>query len=80
MLNDEQINQLTQHADGLAAKEGSIYRALVKLTEAEVCKQDEALIRQFAEALEKDRHDTDDWPEDSRDAVAALRARLEGKP
>lgn len=48
--------------------------------EAEVRKQDTALIRQMLEALKKDRHDIDDWPEDSRNAAAALRARLEGKP
>lgn len=78
-LTPEQINQLIQQADELATKEGSIYRALVKRTEAEVRKSDEALIRQLVEALDKDRHDIGDWPDDSRNAVAALRARLGGK-
>ena len=35
-LTPEQIDLLIQQADGLAPKEGSIFRALVKLTEAEV--------------------------------------------
>ena len=51
-LTPEQIDQLIQQADGLAPKEGSIFRALVKLTEAEVRKQDEALILQLVDALE----------------------------
>lgn len=38
-LTPEQIAKLIQQADGSAAKEGSIFRALVKLTEAEVSKQ-----------------------------------------
>ena len=37
-LTPEQIDRLIQQADGLAPKEGSIFRALVKLTEAEVRK------------------------------------------
>ena len=44
-LTPEQIDRLIQQADGLAPKEGSIFRALVKLTEAAVCKQDDALIQ-----------------------------------
>lgn len=34
-LTTEQIDRLIQQADGLAPKEGSIFRALVRLTEAE---------------------------------------------
>ena len=34
-LTPEQIDRLIQQADGRAPKEGSIFRALVKLTEAE---------------------------------------------
>ena len=45
-LTPEQIDRLIQQADGLAPKEGSIFRALAKLTEAEVRKQDDALIQQ----------------------------------
>ena len=50
-LTPEQIDRLIQQADGLAPKEGSIFRALVKLTEAEVRKQDTELIRQMHDAL-----------------------------
>ena len=51
-----------------------------RAVEAEVRKQDEALIRNFVAAIKLDRHDWEDWPEDSRKAFEALRARLEGKP
>ena len=47
--------------------------------EAEVQKQDMALIQQLVEALRSDRIDIEDWPADSRIALDALRARLEGK-
>lgn len=43
-------------------------------------KQDTELIRQMLDALRIDRIDTEDWPADSRIAIDALRARLEGKP
>lgn len=39
-LTPEKVNELIQKADGLAAKEGSIFRALVKVTEAELQAQD----------------------------------------
>lgn len=78
-LTPEQIDRLIQQADGLAPKEGSIFRALVKLTEAEARKQDDALIRQLVEALEYHRAQT--RPIDRTDeAITAGRARLEGKP
>ena len=51
-LTPDRITQLIQQADSLAPKEGSIFRALVKLTEAEARAQDTALIRQLVEALE----------------------------
>ena len=51
-----------------------------RAVEAEVRKQDEALIRNFVAAIKLDRHDWEDWPEDSRKTFEALRARLEGKP
>jgi hypothetical protein len=35
-------------------------------------RQDEA-IRNFIRAVELDRHDVEDWPEDSREAFAKLR-------
>ena len=86
-LTPEQIDRLIQQADGLAPKEGSIFRALVKLTEAEVRKQDDALIRQMLEALET-CNDGDGYNGPYQyyetvpveEAVAAARARLEGKP
>ena len=43
-------------------------------------KQDTELIRQLVEALRGDRIDIEDWPTDSRIALDALRARLDGKP
>ena len=83
-LTPEQIDRLIQKADGLAPKEGSIFRALAKLTEAEVRKQDEALILQLVEALENSHAtlwEEDDDPErPAHAAIAAGRARLEGKP
>ena len=79
-LTPEQIDRLIQQADGLAPKEGSIFRALAKLTEAEVRKEYTELIRQMLYALRVDRIDIEDWPADSRIALDALRAGLEGKP
>ena len=43
-------------------------------------KQDTELIQQLVDALRGDRIDIEDWPTDSRIALDALRARLEGKP
>ena len=86
-LTPEQIDLLIQQADGLAPKEGSIFRVLVKLTEAEVRKQDDALILQLVEALERSSPHTDheyrfkpeDWMKRRAEAIQAGRARLEGK-
>ena len=83
-LTPEQIDRLIQQADGLAPKDGSIFRALAKLTEAEVQKQDTELIRQLVEALENSNatlwEEGDDPERPAHAAVAAGRARLEGKP
>ena len=79
-LTPEQIDRLIQQADGLAPKEGSIFRALAKLTEAEVRKQDDALIRQLADALYGSIAITRDRIDLRNAAIAAARARLEGKP
>ena len=90
-LTPEQTDRLIQQADGLAPKEGSIFRALVKLTEAEVRKQDEALILQLVDALEHIRRCIPTggfaqihWDSASFEqivqAAEAGRARLEGKP
>jgi len=82
-MTTEQIDRLIQQADGLAPKEGSIFRALVKLTEAEVRKQDDALIRQMLDALETcDSADGYNGPYQFHDdkaveaAITAARARL----
>ena len=86
-LTPEQIDQLIQQADGLAPKEGNIFRALVKLTEAEVRKQDDVLIRQLVEALDDLAGAGEDaWGEErpcvriGKEAVTAGCAWLEGKP
>ena len=52
------------------------YLCFAKAVEAEVRKQDDALIRNFVAAIKLDRHDWEDWPEDSRKSFEALRARL----
>ena len=77
-LTTEQIDRLIQQADGLAPKDGSIFRALVKLTEAEVRKQDYALILQLVEALES-VDSAMPFPV-ARQVLKVARARLEGKP
>ena len=77
-LTTEQIDRLIQQADGLAPKDGSIFRALVKLTEAEVRKQDTELIRQLVDALEA-VDDAMPFPV-ARQVLKVARARLEGKP
>ena len=83
-LTTEQIDRLIQQADGLAPKEGSIFRVLVKLTELEVRKEDTELVQQLVEALEN----FDDagpvgegWQSDELVALLkSARARLDGKP
>ena len=46
-----------------------------KPTDAEL----DVLIRNFVAAIKLDRHDWEDWPEDSRKAFEALLARRESK-
>lgn len=75
-LTPEQIDRLIQQADGLAPKEGSIFRALVKLTEAEVRKQDDALIQQLLEELEGSIPIAMGKAEQWNTALIAARARL----
>lgn len=77
-LTPEQIDRLIQQADGLAPKEGSIFRALAKLTEAEVRKSDDALILQLVEALES-VDAAMPFPV-ARQVLKVARARLGGKP
>ena len=49
-LTTEQIDRLIQQADGLAPKEGSIFRALARLTEAEARRD---ALEEAAAAVEK---------------------------
>ena len=77
-LTPEKIDRLIQQADGLAPKEGSIFRALAKLTEAEVRKQDTELIRQMLDALES-VDGAMPFPV-ARQVLKVARARLGGKP
>ena len=77
-LTPEQIDRLIQQADGLAPKEGSIFRALAKLTEAEVRKQDDELIRQMLNALELPGTKNHQMLLQCAAAARAGRARLEG--
>ena len=79
-LTPEQIDRLIQQADGLAPKEGSIFRALAKLTEAEVRKLDDALILQLVEALELPGTKSHQMLLQCAAAARAGRAWLEGKP
>lgn len=67
-LTPEQIDKLIQQADGNAAKEGSIFRALVKLTEAEVSKQ-------LAKDLEDLKSDLSDYMQ-AANAEANLATQL----
>ena len=52
---------------------------VIRSIETEVRKEYIELIQQFVEALRGDRIDIEDWPADSRIALDALRAGLEGK-
>ena len=74
MLSKKQIDELAEEGAFL----GNIYE-ITQAIETEVRKQDEALIRNFVAAIKLDRHDWEDWPEDSRKAFEALRAAQEDK-
>ena len=71
---DELIDSLPRQPYGTGSRREDC-RELVR----EVRKQDEALIRNFVAAIKLDRHDWEDWPEDSRKAFEALRAAREDK-
>ena len=71
---DELIDSLPRQPYGTGSRREDC-RDLVR----EVRKQDEALIRNFVAAIKLDRHDWEDWPEDSRKAFEALRAAQEDK-
>ena len=73
-LTRDQIDDLAEEGVFL----GNVYE-IARAIEAEVRKQDEALILQLVEALEYHRAQT--RPIDrADDAITAGRARLEGKP
>ena len=78
MLTPEQIDlAIQQHVDPVATY-GRLHN-FARAIEAEVRKQDDALIQQLVEALEYHRAQT--RPIDrTDDAITAGRARLEGKP
>ena len=76
-LSDDRIYEI---AEAYGTLDSEYRRAeFARAIEAEVRKDDEALIRNFVAAIKLDRHDWEDWPEDSRKAFEALHARLEGK-
>ena len=52
------------------------HQHFARAIEVGVRKQDE-LIRNFVAAIKLDRHDWEDWPEDSRKSFEALRAWLD---
>ena len=82
-LSDKEIPALYFEALGsqhLREQDRKMVTRFAHAVESEVQKQDEALIRNFVAAIKLDRHDWEDWPEDSRKAFEALRARLEDKP
>ena len=82
-LSDKEISALYFEALGsqhLREQDRKMVTRFAHAVESEVRKQDEALIRNFVAAIKLDRHDWEDWPEDSRKAFEALRAWLEGKP
>ena len=82
MLTPEQIDlAIQQHVDPVATY-GRLHN-FARAIEAEVRKQDEALIRQMLEALEQSNatlwEEDDDPSRPAHQAITAARARLEGK-
>ena len=83
MLTPEQIDlAIQQHVDPVATY-GRLHN-FARAIEAEVRKQDAALIRQLVEALENSNatlwEEDDDPSRPAHAAITAARARLEGKP
>lgn len=75
MLSDSRISSLYFEALGsqhLREQDRKMVTRFAHAVESEVRKQDEALIRNFVDAIKLDRHDWEDWPEDSRKAFDAL--------
>ena len=83
MLTPEQIDlAIQQHVDPVATY-GRLHN-FARAIEAEVRKQDDALILQLVEALENSNatlwEEDDDPSRPAHAAITAARARLEGKP
>ena len=87
MLTPEQIDlAIQQHVDPVATY-GRLHN-FARAIEAEVRKQDEALIQQMLDALGNSSPHTDrsfawkdgKWQNQRTAAITAARARLEGKP
>ena len=78
-LSDDRIAEMMRDTWGCSSIAPRHAAPFARAIEAEVRKQDEALIRNFVAAIKLDRHDWEDWPEDSRKAFEALRAAQEGK-
>lgn len=74
-LTPEQIKLLIQQADGLAPKHGSIFVALVKLTEIEVRKKDERLLANLLRTLEYHVEQKGSTPS-MLTAISAIKERL----
>ena len=76
-LSDDKLWDLwnAQGTDNMSKEEAFVFARAI---EAEVRKQDEALIRQLVEALEK-ADKISGYP-NNRKTITAGRARLEGKP
>ena len=75
MLSDSRISSLYFEALGsqhLREQDRKMVTRFAHAVESEVRKQDDALIRNFVDAIKLDRHDWEDWPEDSREAFDAL--------
>lgn len=85
MLSDERIAELRDDASKIAPLHRTAARPFARAIEAEIRKQDEALIRQMLEGLEAtqrmlERDHGEGLGPTGRSAVAAARLRLEGKP
>ena len=65
-LTPEKVNELIQKADALAVKEGSIFRALVKITEAELQKALQEESASLTKTLARCRDIFSVPPEDSK--------------
>ena len=75
MLSDSRISSLYFEALGsqhLREQDRKMVTRFAHAVESEVRKQDDALIRNFVDAIKLDRHDWEDWPEDSSEAFDAL--------